>query len=424
VTTQPIPRDPSFDSTLAFLREGYRFIANRCDRLRSDVFATRLMLQRVICLRGADAARAFYAPGRFTRRRAIPLSALTLLQDRGSVQTLDGRAHHHRKQLFMALTMAPDRVADLIAGFDREWRSRARTWPHRPRIVLHDELQTILCRAAFAWAGLPLGEDEAEQRARELGAMIEGAGSVGPRNWRAQWLRRGVERRLARFVGDLRHGRVGALRGTPAHAITWHRGHDGRRLSRRTAAVELINLLRPTVAVARYVTFAALALHDHPDAREYLRHRGAIEPFVQEVRRFYPFFPAVGGRARQAFSVRDYHVPRGTWVLLDLYGTNHDAAHWRDPDAFRPERFAGWQGDPFAFIPQGGGDHASGHRCPGEAITNGLMQAAVRGLLEMEYDVPSQDLRVDLTRVPALPASGFVIARVRPAGRIAARYPA
>ena len=32
-------------------------------------------------------------------------------------------------------------------------------------------------------------------------------------------------------------------------------------------------------------------------------------------------------------------VDPGTTVLLYLYGQNHSAALWPDPDAFRPERF-------------------------------------------------------------------------------------
>jgi len=31
----------------------------------------------------------------------------------------------------------------------------------------------------------------------------------------------------------------------------------------------------------------------------------------------------------------------------------------------------------------------------------------------MQYDVPEQDLRIDLTRLPAIPESGFVISNVR-----------
>lgn len=47
------------DSTLALLWEGYRFIPERCRRYRSDVFETRLMLTKVICMVGEEAAKIF-----------------------------------------------------------------------------------------------------------------------------------------------------------------------------------------------------------------------------------------------------------------------------------------------------------------------------------------------------------------------------
>ncbi len=64
-STSPFPRDEFFDGTLSFFREGYAFVANRCRRYRSDAFETRLLLQRVICTQGEDAACMFYTPGRF-----------------------------------------------------------------------------------------------------------------------------------------------------------------------------------------------------------------------------------------------------------------------------------------------------------------------------------------------------------------------
>jgi cytochrome P450 len=90
-------------------------------------------------------------------------------------------------------------------------------------------------------------------------------------------------------------------------------------LGEEDAAVELINVLRPTVAVARFITFAALALHEHPGARQKLQEGDEeyLERFVQEVRRFYPFFPLVGGRARKDFEWRGHRFEEGTWVLLD-----------------------------------------------------------------------------------------------------------
>ena len=84
-------------------------------------------------------------------------------------------------------------------------------------------------------------------------------------------------------------------------------------LGTEVAAVELINVLRPVVAVARYVIFAALALHEHPECRDELRTGGDtyLELFVQKVRRFYPFFPFAAGRAREEFVWRGAASRRG-----------------------------------------------------------------------------------------------------------------
>ncbi len=48
-----IPRDKSLDSTLALLSDPHRFISTRCRRYQSDLFETRLLLQRTICMTGA-----------------------------------------------------------------------------------------------------------------------------------------------------------------------------------------------------------------------------------------------------------------------------------------------------------------------------------------------------------------------------------
>jgi fatty-acid peroxygenase len=68
----------------------------------------------------------------------------------------------------------------------------------------------------------------------------------------------------------------------------------------------------------------------------------------------------------------------------------------------------------FNFIPQGGGDYSNGHRCAGEWITVELVKTAVRLLTtNMRYKVPKQNLRIGLSRMPAIPESRFVIKTVR-----------
>src|SRR3546814_8303331 len=90
----------------------------------------------------------------------------------------------------------------------------------------------------------------------------------------------------------------------------------------------------------------------------------------------YPFFPVVAARTRHEFEWKGYRLPGRTRVLLDLYGTDHDTRLWDRPDAFVPERFRHWDGSAFNFIPQGGGSHRNGHRCPGAWITIELMKVA------------------------------------------------
>jgi fatty-acid peroxygenase len=276
-----------------------------------------------------------------------------------------------------------------------------------------------LCRAVCQWAGAPLSESEAAQRTRELSAMVRGAGAVGPRNWRGLLLRARTERWARDLITQIREGKRDPPEGSAARVIAHYRDLGGEPLDAATAAVELINILRPTVAVAWFITLAAVALHEYPECRRELQtgDEDYLEWFAQEVRRFYPFFPFIGGRARVEFDWRGHHFAKGTWVLLDLYGTDHDARIWETPDAFKPERFRDWNGGAFNFIPQGGGDYDHDHRCPGEWITIELIKIAVRLLTTaMRYDVPRQDLRIDLSRIPALPASRFVIQNVRRAG--------
>jgi len=410
-----VPRDRSPDSTAALLAEGYRFVSRRSQRYRSDAFRTRLMLQRVICTLGEEAARLFYQPDAFTRRGALPITTLMLLQGRGSVQQLDGEAHRHRKQMFMSM-MTPERIRELVDLMAQEWHARLEQWEHRQQVVLHDELQEILCRAVARWMGIPLPESEARRRTREFAAMIEHAGTFGPRVIWALLLRARTERWMRAIVTGIRNGQLDIPQGCPAHIIVWHRDLDGRLLEVPIAAIEIINILRPTVAVAYFITFAAHAMHEHPECRSRLEtgDDDYLEMFVQEVRRFYPFFPLIGGKALRAFELRGQRFPRGTWLLLDLYGTNHDGRIWETPEQFRPERFQGWHSSGFDLIPQGAGDHYTTHRCPGEWITLELMKEAVRLLTRsIRYDVPEQDLNIDLSRFPTLPRSRFVISNIR-----------
>lgn len=138
-----IPRDPLPESTLALIRDPYRFISKRCERYQPDLFQTTLMLQRTVCMRGHQAAALFYGPQRFARAGVAPTWLQKRLFGVGGVQRLDGAAHRHRKQMFMSRT-TPARI-ERLAGITADWlHSYAEKWTRLERVVLYPEL----CRCA------------------------------------------------------------------------------------------------------------------------------------------------------------------------------------------------------------------------------------------------------------------------------------
>jgi fatty-acid peroxygenase len=394
---------------------GYEFVSRRCARYGSDVFETRLLAEPTVCMRGAAAARVFYDAARFRRAGAVPARVQKTLLGVGGVQGLDGEAHRRRKALFMSL-MSPSAVTRLGDFVAELWRDRLEEWERADRIVLYDEVGPVLCHAVHLWAGVPITPGQVPGRTNDLRAMIEAPAAVGPPHRRGRSARRRAEHGLGTLVKRVRAGTSAAPEGSAAQVVSAYRDPEGQLLDGRVAAVELLNLLRPTVAVDRFITFAALALHAHPQWRRRLRGGDGREAelFVQEVRRFYPFFPMQAARVRTTFDWQGVHFPVGRRVLLDLYGTDHHPQLWEDPDRFDPDRFRSGHRGSYDFIPQGGGNHHAGHRCPGEWITIELMKRAVTILTgEMDYDVPDQDLRVSLRRMPTLPTSRFLIANVR-----------
>ncbi|WMT89567.1 cytochrome P450 [Pelagibacterium sp. H642] len=412
-----IPQLTGFDQTVALLREGYGFISSRCDALGTDIFTTRLMLKPVICVRGAEAAEMFYDGERFTRRKgAMPPTVLRLLQDKGSVQQLDGAAHRHRKAVFVGLLMDEGRVEVFLDLFRARWLEAIERWSTRPQIVLFDQANLVLSCAIRSWVGIPNGMLDDEELARDLTSMIENAGKFGPKVVVALLRRRGTERKLAGIIEDVRAGRLEVSHDAPLRHLAAHREPDGQLLSVESATVELLNILRPTVAIGRYIMFAALALKEHPEWPVTLM--GAddqlYDRFAEEVRRLYPFFPFVGGIARRAFSWEGHEFAAGDWVLLDLHGTNHDPRLFPRPRQFDPHRDISWRYQDHAFIPQGGGDARITHRCPGEAFTVAAIREATRLLVEeMEFTIPQQDLEIAPNRIPARPPSGLVLTDVR-----------
>jgi fatty-acid peroxygenase len=401
------------DRSASLLLDGYRFGERLRREAGTDVVRTRLLGGRAVVVVGAEAARLVYDPERFERATALPMGVQKTLTGTRAVQTLDDGPHAARKALFRSI-MGPERTEAFRELVAEEWRSALDRWHPEGRVVLFDEAREVFFRAACGWTGTRVPERDVPIVAAALASLVAGFGTIGPRHWLARASRRRLEVWAADVVRGVREGVEVVDDDSPLAMLAAHR-ESGRLLDDHVAGVELLNLLRPITAIAWYATFVSHALHMHPLWRERLRASGDadLEAFVLEVRRRYPFTPFVGARVRRPFAWRGETFERGTLVVLDVVGTDHDPRRWDDPSAFRPERFLEATPDAFDYIPQGGGS-VDGHRCAGERVTiDGMAATAAFLTREIRYDVPQQDLRIPMGIIPTRPRSGMVLTDVR-----------
>ena len=401
----------------------------------------RLLGEPAVVVRGAAGVRLFYNAALMRRADAMPVAVSGGLFGAGAVHSLDDAEHAHRKGVFIQAVMDPDGVRTLLDRVEQEWeRTIADRWRSGGSYAVVDAAVEVYGRALLWWAGFEVESSLAEQLARQEAQIVDGFAVPGP-----AWVRSQVARRRcdAWFIDQVRAARAGMWKpreGTPLDLVLAHRELDGQPLTDEVAAVEVQNMIRPGVATARFAAFLAVAMHEHPAWREQVdaevgeapgpplsqRELPVTTAVVHEVRRYYPFVPLLPARARRDLEVEGVAVRAGERVLLDVYGTNHDERHWSQPERFDPSRFLNQprasahpgcpmnlEPGPESFIPQGGGRIDTGHRCPGEAITVGLLVHTAAALARLEALVDRASLGYSLRRMPTAPRGGVILSGVR-----------
>ena len=79
---------------------------------------------------------------------------------------------------------------------------------------------------------------------------------------------------------------------------------------------------------------------------------------IQEALRLYPPFWMVDRMALADDRVGDLAIPRGSTVVVYIYGAHHSRRYWANPEHFDPERFSKANDKvhtPFAYLPFGAG---------------------------------------------------------------------
>lgn len=425
--TPPIAPRLFADDAPTLLTHGYGFAERIWRRAREGARSAplRLLGHDAMLVRGAAGVALFYDEERIARHGAMPALVQETLFGHGSVHSLDGAEHRHRKATFVDVAYRDAEVERLLPVLEDEWRSEQEAWLSGGTLSAYDAAVGALGRAVMRWAGLPGTPDARTRWAARLAQIVDGFGvPYSPEFVRAGVHRWWSDRHVERLITAVREGRLQPARGTALHAWAWHRDPRGDLLPARLAGVELQNVLRPMIAVARFVAFAARELHERPEWRERIaaetRERGSLvggplaTAFAQEVRRTAPFVPVLPGRALVPVELDGQRVDAGGRVVLDILGTDTDASSWDRADAFEPERFVGV--DDYealaAFIPHGGADVASGHRCPGEKLAIAGLAAAVAALSDPELEILDDGLDVNRRRLPTKPASGGRVRRV------------
>lgn len=401
-----------FDATLGFARDPYRFVGNILAQTQMHGFRSRLFLHKAVFAGGKDAATVFYSDA-IRRRDAAPAFLNMTLFGRGGVQGMDGAQHRHRKALFLSLV-----GAEKSGGIARLVKDRLDLLTLRSpaEMSLQDEMELLLTDAVCEWAGVPLAADDLPDVSRMLARLFEHAAPTEAGFLAGIQARRRADRWAAALISKIRANRSSAPEERAVAVLAHWKDLSGAQLPVDVAAVELLNILRPVVAISVFITFAAHALITYPASAARLRQdRDFTQPFVQEVRRFYPFFPALAGVASHDIVIGGVKARAGERVILDIRASNRDPEVWNTPDTFNPERFVNREIGRFDMIPQGGGDHATGHRCPGEWFTTAVMEVAVNWLVhQIKFDVPKQKLSLYMKQLPALPKSRLILDHIRP----------
>jgi fatty-acid peroxygenase len=420
------------DDAPFILTRGYGFGERIWQRVPQDARSApmRMLGHDAVLVRGVEGVGLFYDDTRIARHGAMPALVQETLFGHGSVHSLDGSAHRHRKAAFVDTAYDDAQVARLTPWLEREWESERLAWLGGGNLTAYEAATGALGRAVMGWAGLP-GTPAAKTRwSARLAQIVDGFGApYSPAYAIAVLNRLWSDRHSARLIEAVRAGVLTAEPGTALAIWANHRDQTGELLSPRVAGVELQNSIRPMIAVARFVAFAGRALHDRSEWRARIAAETAANGrlvggelatlFAQEIRRTAPFVPMLPGRAIADIDIEDQHVAAGGRVVLDILGTNTDERSWKDPERFAPERFL--DVDDFesleAFIPHGGADVGTGHRCPGEKLAIAGLSAGIAVLSDPRLRILGEGLDVNGRRLPTMPRSGVRVRSTDAPGR-------
>ncbi|MDA9463004.1 Cytochrome P450 [Enterococcus mundtii 3F] len=396
-----------------YYNEGYKMLGKLREEAQSPVVKAKIFNKEAVIIYGEEAAKRFYDPRNFKREGAMPKMVQKTLFGKDGVQSLDGAEHHHRKAIFMDL-MTPERMEDYHQILDRVLAHELEQ--QHGTFELFDLSKKVLFTAICEWSGINLAdysEEEINQLADYQISMISGTVTSPIDHFKGVDNRKKSEKWAQELLEEARENPVAGKENVALYAFAHASDLKGNLLPLDIAAVELLNIIRPTVALTVWAALMGHALFSRPDIYQQLKNdfKELQDPFIQEMRRYYPFFPMLPAFALQDVEVDGYRIPKDSWVILDLYGTNHDERTVDSPEAFLIKRYIGKAKkvsyeEEYEMIAHGGGDFRKMHRCAGEWITLHSLRVFSDQLVNrFAFSVPEQDWTIPFNQFPTYPNS-------------------
>jgi cytochrome P450 len=411
--------------TLAFARDPFAFVQRRRERY-GRVFRTNLLGRMTAVLIGPEPLAAFYDTGNVMRDGANPGNVQTLFGGPGVINNLDGDAHAGRKRSVSA-ALSRDAIESYMPAMTRFTDAALARWAGSGEIGWNDELKRLAIETLGAvFTSAEPGDDLAAlvRRCELIASAFTALPIPLPGTAYTHGIR-AKDEALAYYRGVVRAHRERAYDDGLARLLA-ARGADGSAISDADAAGELNHLFLAGFVVFAQFVGTVVHLSEHPDVRERLARETAAlsgtpsvadlvaSPYlmqvVDEVRRLTPIVPIVFGKARRAFVVDGFEIPAGWGVAAAVWSNDREAATFREPERFDPDRFgarAEHTAHPYAYAPQGAGP-PDGHRCPGFDLTTIFMALfAARLVRGYTWVLPEQDLTPNWALVPPAPRDGL-----------------
>lgn len=416
-----LPKDTGLDNTLKMINEAYTYVPKRLEKFGTKAFETRALgMKPIVVISGKAAAELFYDNDKISRKGTLPKRIVHTLFGKGAIHTTEGKVHVDRKALFMSL-MTEKNLKYLRELTRNYWFMHTERMQNKDEVNVYQEAGLILTKVGFRWAGLKQTDEQAVQNAEDMNTMIDSFSGLGQslKGYReAKKARARVEQFLQEQIEAVRVGQQYAEPGTALYEFAHWKDLNDQPMDPHLCAVDLMNIVRPLVAVNRFVSYGVKALIEFDQERKKLQvtnDPNYAYKFAQEVRRIFPFVPFLPGRLKKTVEFDGFKLKKGTLTVLDIFGTTHDPELFENPYQFNPDRFDNWDGSPFDLIPQGGGDFYTNHRCAGEWMTVIVMEETIQYFANrIDFVVPAQDLSVKLSQFPGKVTSGTMIKNVYP----------